>query len=267
MLNGEKQKVFGVPDSLTLASAKEWLKKRISEKRFKHTEGVVDTACELARRSGCDEFHAQLAAWLHDCCKEVKADDLIAEAKSYGIVLHPVDEINGHLLHGPVAAAKVRAELGLTDSSILNAIAEHTLGAVNMTLLSKVIFLADALEPGRDPDYCKPIWQALHPCVWPDDVEETLASKDFSAEPTSKSRLQLTDQSLLDKTDHGATTFQGLRGLEALKLTGKIKPDLDKAVLVAIDLGLTDLIASQRAIHPKTVEVRNYYLQIIKSRL
>ena len=108
----------------------------------------------------------------------------------------------------PAFAAK---KLGLTNADALAAIAEHTLGAVNMRTLSKVVFLADAIEPGRDPEYTKPIWQALN-----GDSERPI--------------------------------------------------DLDMAILVSCEMGLSDLIKSGRLIHPKTVDVRNYYLQVIQVR-
>jgi predicted HD superfamily hydrolase involved in NAD metabolism len=236
MKNQTTTNVAGVPATLTLDFAREWVRSRISEKRFRHTEGVAETARELAARSNCDEFLAELGGLLHDACKEVKDKELIARAKDFGLKLHPVEELNGHLLHGPVAAETVRAELGVSNNELLNAIAEHTLGAVNMTALSKVVFLADAIEPGRSREYVKPIWQALHPCVWPEPDETQNSSQPV------------------------------LYGLEALKLTSKVPPDLDKAVLVACDLGLQDLIESQRYIHPKTVDVRNFYLSLIKNR-
>jgi predicted HD superfamily hydrolase involved in NAD metabolism len=224
----------GVPETLTIEFARDWVRERISEKRFRHSAGVAETARELAARCNCNEFLAELGGWLHDCCKEVKDKELIERAKNCGLVLHPVEELNGHLLHGPVAAETVRRELGLTNTDVLNAIAEHTLGAVNMTTLSKIVFLADAIEPGRSKDYVKPIWQALHPCVWPEPEE------------------------LLDGNQ------PVLYGLEALKLTGKVPPDLDRAVLVACDLGLEDLVKSERYIHPKTVDVRNFYLSLTR---
>lgn len=242
----KKHAIDGVPAALTLEAAREWLKPRLSEKRYRHSQGVAETARELALRCGCDPFLAELGGWLHDCCKEIKDKDLVKQAKGFGLKLHPIEEINGHLLHGPVGAETARAELGLTNKEVLDAIAEHTLGAVEMTVLSKMIFLADAIEPNRSPEYCKPIWQALHPCVWPDESE-----------------LQSARSSNLEGHSPGAPP---LFGLEALKLTSKVAPDLDRAVLVACDLGLEDLIDCQRLIHPKTIGVRNYYLNLIKAR-
>ncbi|HEY9758223.1 MAG TPA: bis(5'-nucleosyl)-tetraphosphatase (symmetrical) YqeK [Oculatellaceae cyanobacterium] len=267
MAKTKHQLASGVPAELTLDFAKEWLRPRISERRFRHTEGVVETAHEMAKRCGADEFLAQLGGWLHDACKEIKDKELIKMAKDYGLKLHPVEEINGHLLHGPVAAELVKHELKLTNKEVLDAIAEHTLGAVEMTVLSKILFLADALEPGRSPEYCKPIWQALHPCVWLDD-EELVNAKAAAAESTAESAVE--SEAEPDSESHSYPGHiagrETVYGLAALKLTSQTPLDLDQAILVACDIGLTDLIECKRVIHPKTVKVRNVFLQILKDR-
>ncbi len=141
----------GVPARLTVGAARNWMSSRVSERRFKHVEGVADTACELALASGCDLLKATLAGWLHDCCKELNDKELVDKAREFGLALHPIEEQNGHLLHGPVGAQTVRREWGLTNSEILDAIAQHTLGEIEMSTLAKVIFLADCLEPHRPP--------------------------------------------------------------------------------------------------------------------
>lgn len=151
----------GIPDTLTLEFAESWARQRISEKRFKHVKGVARAAKHLAEQSGCDAYLAELAGWLHDGCKEVKDKDLVHMARKFGLVLHPIEEEYGHLLHGPVAAAAIRDELHVTNEELLRAIAEHTLGAVDMSDLSKVTFLADCLEESRPKSYTDPIWKAL----------------------------------------------------------------------------------------------------------
>ena len=200
----------GSPGSklLSIDEARRWIYPRVSERRLRHIQGVASTAFSLAERVGCDKHLAELAGWLHDACKEINDKELIVQAKAFGLKLHPAEEKNGHLLHGPVAAEVVKRELAVTNEDVLHAIAEHTLGAVPMSLLSKVVFLADALEPGRPPDFTGPIWKAL---------------------------------------ESGASSRQGI--------------DLDRAIAVACDLTLQDLIETGRMIHPKMVEVRNFYLE------
>jgi predicted HD superfamily hydrolase involved in NAD metabolism len=199
----------GVPESLTLEFAKNWVKPRNSEKRFKHICGVADVARRIAAAAGEDVFLAELGGWLHDACKEVKDKELVKMAEGFGMDLHPIERAHGHLLHGPVAAEVARRELNVSNEALLDAVKEHTLGAVPMTNLSKIVFLADCLEEGRPRDYTDPIWQAL-------DIDGTC--------------------------------------------------DLDNAVYKACDLNLQHVMETGRPIHPLTVEVRNYYLDAVKSR-
>jgi predicted HD superfamily hydrolase involved in NAD metabolism len=153
-----KEQVGDTPSILTV---QEWSKARVSQKRFKHITGVAQIAIQLAQIFNCDPYLAELAAWLHDACKETKPKDLIEQYRQFGLEPSAVEEANGHILHGPVAAELIKTCFAINNVDVLNAIREHTLGAINMSLLSKVVFLADALEPGRPEDYTQPIWQAL----------------------------------------------------------------------------------------------------------
>ena len=212
----------GIPKEVTLAAAREWVEPFVSKKRFNHIKGVAKAGRTIAQRSGVDGYLAELAGWLHDACKEVKDKQLVTMAKSYGLDVHPIEEENGHLLHGPVGAQFAAKELGISHKELLNAIAEHTLGAVDMTPLSKVVFLADCLEESRPDDYTAPIWEAL---------------------------------------ENGFSLGNGFIKAPEQEI------DMDAAMLVALDLGLQHLLESKRAIHPKTVDVRNYFLKRIKQRL
>lgn len=152
----------GIPAGLTIDAAISWIRPRLSGKRFKHTEGVAKVALELAESVGEDRFLAELGAWLHDACKEIKDHELVRMAKSFGLQLHPLEEANGHLLHGPVAAETVRAELGVGNELVLDAIRQHTLGAEAMTNQSLILYLADCLEESRPKEFTKPIWHSLY---------------------------------------------------------------------------------------------------------
>ncbi|HEY9789720.1 MAG TPA: bis(5'-nucleosyl)-tetraphosphatase (symmetrical) YqeK [Candidatus Obscuribacterales bacterium] len=151
----------GVPENITADSLSAWIAPRVSPKRFRHIEGVVAVAEKLAPKAGCDVFAATVAAWLHDACKEMKAPELVERARLYYLALDPILEHNGHLLHGPVSAEVAKRELGVVNRDILEAVAQHTLGAIDMSPLSKVIFLADCLDDSRPSSYTQPIWQAL----------------------------------------------------------------------------------------------------------
>ena len=116
---------------------------------------------ERAELAGCDPFVAEIGGWLHDACKEHKEKQLVIEAREFGLQLNAIEEANGHLLHGPVGALPAKRDLGITDQVLLNAISEHTLGAINMTPLSQILFLADCLEESRSTDFTDQIWRAL----------------------------------------------------------------------------------------------------------
>lgn len=125
------------------------LAQRIRGERLAHTYRVLDTARILGVRYGADPTATSTAALLHDYAKAMKPAELLAEANRLGLAIDPVEMAQPHLLHGPVAAALL-AEQGLvTDPDALAAIHYHTTGRAAMSLLEKIIWLADYIEPGR----------------------------------------------------------------------------------------------------------------------
>ena len=125
------------------------LTKRLSPKRLSHSIGVSQTAETLAVRFGCDKEKARLAGLLHDLAREVPMNQLLPRAQAFGIVVCDIEQAEPILLHGPLAAKMAHAEFGIDDTEIMQAIILHTTGGLNMTLLDKIIYLADAIEPGR----------------------------------------------------------------------------------------------------------------------
>lgn len=128
----------------------EQIKNRISKKRFIHSLGVVEVALRLARCYGADEEKTKIAAICHDCAKNESRESLLATAQRYGLVLDEVVHYETQLMHGPVGSLIARHELGVEDEEILSAIASHTTGKKEMTLLDKIIYLSDFVEPGRN---------------------------------------------------------------------------------------------------------------------
>lgn len=126
------------------------LEKRLSPARFEHSLGVRDTAMKLAIEYGAEVEKARLAGLLHDCAKNITNKNLLQKAKEFGIVIDEVMKLIPSLLHGPIGAEIAKKEFEIEDQAILNAIKNHTLGAAEMTLLEKIIFLADYIEPNRD---------------------------------------------------------------------------------------------------------------------
>ena len=121
----------------------------LSPKRWRHTQGVMNKAIELAQQHEGNVEQARLAALLHDIVREWTPAQWLAEARTVGLV---VDEAALHspvLLHAPLAAWVAKRRFGVTDETVLNAIARHTLGGTALSLLDKIIYLADGLEEGR----------------------------------------------------------------------------------------------------------------------
>ena len=135
---------------MDLTELRRWAATRLSPQRYRHTEGVLRAARELADRHGADRCRAEVAAILHDIERERSPEELLRAAERLGLVLHAVDRSRPMLLHGPVAAHTIATELGVDDPLIRHAVAVHTTGAAPMSLLDQVIFLADYVEPGRD---------------------------------------------------------------------------------------------------------------------
>jgi predicted HD superfamily hydrolase involved in NAD metabolism len=131
------------------AAAEELIAARLSPRRCEHAHRVAAEAVTLAQRFGAPAEKAELAGLLHDYCRELSDEDILAAAARYGIPVSPVEARRPKkILHGPVAAAEL-ADLGV-DPEVTAAIRLHTIGAAGMSVLEKCVYLADYLEPGRD---------------------------------------------------------------------------------------------------------------------
>lgn len=126
------------------------LKKELKPSRYKHTMGVVATAGKLAAIYGYDVEKARLAALLHDCAKSVPDEQKIAMCREYGISISDAEIKNPSLLHAKCGALVAEYKYGVGDEEILHAIRVHTTGCIRMSLLDKIIFVSDYIEPGRD---------------------------------------------------------------------------------------------------------------------
>lgn len=130
------------------------LRKEIEEiqdaKRFEHTLGVEFTSAALAMRYGASVKAAQTAGLLHDCAKCLTDKERLSICKENNIAMSDVEKANPFLLHAKVGAFLARERYGVTDQDILNAIQNHTTGRPGMSLLEKIVFIADYMEPGRN---------------------------------------------------------------------------------------------------------------------
>ena len=96
-----------------------------------------------------DMYHALFAGLLHDCAKGFPESAIITLCNSFQIPISDVERKNPGLLHAKLGARLAEREYGITDSYITDAIACHTTGRPNMTLLDKIIYVADYMEPNR----------------------------------------------------------------------------------------------------------------------
>lgn len=131
----------------SIREIKEYIERNYSEKRKIHTEGVRVTAMELARRYGADPAKAELAALFHDMYRGVSENSLNYYVKHLGLDEKYMNNCN--LAHGKIAAIVMKRDFEITDDDIVNAVSYHTTGRENMSLLEKIIYLADAIEPNR----------------------------------------------------------------------------------------------------------------------
>lgn len=121
----------------------------LKKKRYAHTLGVRYTAAALAMRYGCSIEQAQLAGLLHDCAKGYSEEELLALSSQYKLEISKAEMKAPHLLHAKVGAYLAEHEYGVKEEEILNAIRFHTTGKPHMTMLEKIIFIADYIEPNR----------------------------------------------------------------------------------------------------------------------
>lgn len=141
-----KHRYYGAEPNL------EWLRQRSyiyhDEKRIPHVRGCEQEAVHLAERWGADANLAAEAGILHDITKKLKGPEQLILCKEYGIITDNDEKSNYKLLHSKTGAAFAREKFGIC-SDVYSAIYWHTTGRENMTLLEKIIYMADYIEPTR----------------------------------------------------------------------------------------------------------------------
>ena len=125
------------------------MEKNLDPRRYEHTLGVAYTAASLAMRYGADVNNAILAGMLHDCAKCLTNEKKISICEKYNIASNAYEQANPFLLHAKVGSFLAMKKYGVTDKDVINAILNHTTGRPGMSLLEKIIWLADYIEPGR----------------------------------------------------------------------------------------------------------------------
>lgn len=124
------------------------VKSVLSEYRFTHSVGVAKKAVELAKIYGVDEEIAKKIGIAHDVAKEMTDEEMIEYAKANNIRIDEIETVKPSLLHGKIGADIAAKKFGFTQDMI-NAIKWHTTGRENMSMLEKIIYVADKTEENR----------------------------------------------------------------------------------------------------------------------
>lgn len=147
-----RQGLYGVPGEmkgLSDADLRAVSYSMIRAKRIAHVKGTEGEAVRLARHWGADEEYARRAAILHDCTKYLNLEEQLAVCAQYGVELDEMERASVKLLHAKTGAALARNVFGETEE-VCQAIYWHTTGKADMSLLEKILYIADYMEPTRD---------------------------------------------------------------------------------------------------------------------
>lgn len=150
---------------ITKEECRSLAKQRLSAPRYQHTLNVSDLAVRLARFYGADETKAEIAALLHDVCKERPRAELLQMLRDNAIMTQNAAAKPQGVWHAAAAMVYAAKRLGVDDADILNAIRWHTSAHADMSTLEKIIYLADMCSAERDYPEAEKLrgllWQGL----------------------------------------------------------------------------------------------------------
>ena len=125
------------------------LRARVGGARLRDCVSVAERMWSIAPATGVDPEKAAIAGFLHDMCKSMPQEEMLAAAESYGIPINEVQRKRPTLLHGLVAAEEARHQLGIHDDAVHEAIAWHVTGKPDIGPLALSLYYADFSEPLR----------------------------------------------------------------------------------------------------------------------
>lgn len=135
---------------MNLDQIKEKLKEMLTEKRYRHSLNVAESAKRLAKIYGADEEKAYLAGVVHDCAKYFKTDKVDYYVAKYDIELDELEVGNISISHSIIGSYVAKYDFGIEDEDVISSVRYHTTGKVDMNLMEKIIYVADLIEDGRD---------------------------------------------------------------------------------------------------------------------
>ena len=131
-------------------SARRLLREKLGDYRLRHSFCVADSARMLAERYGADPEKAYFAGLLHDVMKDAPREAQKKTIEDGGAVLTDAENGNPKLWHAMAGEAYLRTQMGVRDADVLNAVRYHTTGRANMSLLEKILYVADYLSADRE---------------------------------------------------------------------------------------------------------------------
>lgn len=134
---------------LKASDYKKIIKAKMGEYRYIHSVNVSKEAVRLARLYGCDEEKAAVAGMLHDITKELPKEEQLQIMLDSGIILSDIEKESSKVWHGLSGSLYIKQQLNIDDEDILNAVRYHTTGRAGMSLLEKIIFVADFTSEER----------------------------------------------------------------------------------------------------------------------
>ncbi len=135
--------------AMNVGKIRKSMEKTLDNKRYEHTLGVAYTAAALAMCYDVNIKDAEIAGLLHDCAKCITNEKRISICEKHNIPINEIERRNPFLLHAKVGSFFALEEYNITTPDIINAILNHTTGRPGMSMLEKIVFIADYIEPNR----------------------------------------------------------------------------------------------------------------------
>ena len=192
-----EKKIPAYPKPEDITSILTELKMNLKASRYQHTIGVAYTAASMGMRYGIDIDRCLKAGLLHDCAKCMDPDEMVALIEKSGEEPTEYELRNPQLLHQRAGSILAHNHYHVIDQEILDAIRHHTTGAPGMSMLEKIVFIADFIEPGR---YVAPHLKELRELAFTDidqcllhildDTIEYLKSTGALIDPTTQETFE-----------------------------------------------------------------------------
>ena len=132
-----------------ICQIKKYAKSVEKKTRYEHSKRVAKVCVQLAKQFGLKKKEAYLIGISHDICKHYDNELMINTAKKSGEEIQPFYLEDPHALHGMAAGVVLREKFFISDEALIEAVSNHVIGKIGMNDYSKILYIADKVEPGR----------------------------------------------------------------------------------------------------------------------